>query len=396
MTSFDVVVVGLGAMGSAAAWQLAKRGARVLGIDRFSPPHALGSSHGDTRITRLAIGEGAQYTPLAQRSHEIWREIEALTGEQLLTVTGGLWISSEARQAETHVANFFDNTLAAARRFGIAHELLDARAIRARFPQFNVADNENGYFEPGAGYLRPEACIRAQLTLAERQGARIHRDETVLEFSQASGAVSVRTDRGTYEARRLIVAAGAWLPQLLAPALARRFTITRQALYWFDTGASFKRFAPPAFPVWIWELQDRRNVIYGIPAIDGPAGGAKLATEQYAATTSADAVTREVSAAEKERMHRELVAPYLPGLGPRCVKAVACLYTATPDFHFVVDRHPVMRDVLVASPCSGHGFKHSAALGEALAELALEGGSTMDLSSFTFARFDGTDAAGSP
>src|ERR1700682_3270450 len=126
MASFDVAVVGLGAMGSAAAWQLARRGARVLGIDRFSPPHALGSSHGDTRITRLAVGEGAQYTPLVMRSHEIWREIEAETGASRLAITGGLWISSAQRQAETHVANFFDNTLAAARRFGIAHELLDA------------------------------------------------------------------------------------------------------------------------------------------------------------------------------------------------------------------------------------------------------------------------------
>lgn len=383
----DTIVLGLGAAGSAAAYQLAKRGARVLGIDRFSPPHALGSSHGDTRITRLAIGEGAQYTPLVQRSHEIWREIEAQTGERLLTITGGLWISSAARQAETHVANFFDNTLAAARRFGIAHEVLDAAAIRRRFPQFNVADNEEGYYEPSAGFVRPEACIRAQLALAERHGARIHRGETVLEFAQEGDRVTVRTDRGRYEARHLIVAAGAWLPQLLDADLARHFAITRQVLYWFDTGASFEQFAPPRFPVWIWELQDRRNVIYGFPAVDGPAGGLKLATEQYAVTTSADAIARDVDAAERERMYRDLVAPYLPGLGPKCVRAAACMYTATPDFHFLIDRHPRMGSVIIASPCSGHGFKHSAAVGEALAAMALDGRSEMDLTSFTFGRF---------
>src|SRR5256885_3132808 len=166
-------------MGSAAAWQAANRGAKVLGIDRFRPPHAMGSSHGDTRITRLAIGEGEQYTPLVMRANEIWREIEERAGEKLHVVTGGLIISSPARSATTHVARFFENTIAAARRFGIAHEMLDAARIRARFPQFAVRDNEIGYFEPGAGYLRPERCIAAQLKLAEEDGAELHFDERV-------------------------------------------------------------------------------------------------------------------------------------------------------------------------------------------------------------------------
>jgi sarcosine oxidase len=386
MTSFDVVVVGLGAAGSATAYQLARRGARVLGIDRFSPPHALGSSHGDTRITRLAVGEGAQYTPLVMRSHEIWRELEAATGENLLTITGGLWISSAKRQAETHVANFFDNTLAAARRFGIAHELLDAAAIRRRFPQFNVADNEVGYYEPGAGYVRPEACVRAQLVQAGQRGAQLHRDETVESIAQAGDGVTVTTSRGRYQARRVVVCAGAWLPQLLDADLARHFTITRQVLYWFELREPLRHFAPPALPVWIWELQDRRNVIYGFPAIDGPAGGLKVATEQYAHHTTPESIAREVGTRECEEMHANLVAPYLPGLGPRCVKAVACMYTATPDFHFLIDRHPRMPDVIVASPCSGHGFKHSAAIGEALAQLALDEPVAMDLGSFSWRR----------
>src|SRR5690349_7234064 len=171
----DVVVIGLGAVGSAAAYQLARRGAKVLGIDRHSPPHAMGSSHGDTRITRLAIGEGAHYTPLVLRANEIWREVESQTGEDLHVVTGMLIVSSERRRATTHVANFFENTIEAARRFGIAHDILDAAAIRRRFPRFAVRDNEVGYYEPGAGYLRPEACIAAQLRLAEDHGAELHR-----------------------------------------------------------------------------------------------------------------------------------------------------------------------------------------------------------------------------
>lgn len=388
MLLFDAIVLGLGAVGSAATYQLAKRGARVLGIDQFSPPHSLGSSHGDTRITRRAIGEGDQYVPLVLRSHELWREIEAETGADLLTVTGGLWISSSARQAETHVENFFENTLAAARRFDIAHEVLDAAQIRKRFPQFNVRDNEVGYYEPDAGFLRPEACVSAQLQLAARHGAQIHPHERVESFSEASGVVTVRTDRAQYRARRLIVAAGPWVRNFLPPEQARFFAITRQVLYWFDMKGPLERFKAPSFPCFIWELQERRHVIYGFPAIDGQSGGVKIATEQYGVTTSPDAVAREVSEGEKREMYEALVAPYLPGLGQRCVKAVSCLYTATPDFHFVVDRLSPESNVILASPCSGHGFKHSAALGEALAELATKGGCTANLESFALGRFE--------
>lgn len=383
----DAIVLGLGAMGSAALYQLARRGGRVLGVDRFAPPHAMGSSHGDTRVTRKAIGEGDAYVPLVLRSYELWREIEAAAGEDLLTQTGGLWISSAARQAETHVANFFDNTLAAARRFGIRHEVLDARAIRRRFPQFDVRDNEAGYYEPEAGFLRPEACVRAQLALAARDGAEIHSNERVEGFAGGNGLVTVRTDRGEYQTKQLIVAAGAWLREFLPPEYARHFAVTRQVLYWFDLDAPVQWFEAPAFPVFIWELQERRHVIYGFPAVDGPEGGLKIATEQYDNRTTAEAMEREVSSAEKRAMHENLVAPYLPGLAARCVKAVACMYTATPDFHFVIDRLPGHDNVIVASPCSGHGFKHSAAVGEILAQMATDGRSALDIGAFSLGRF---------
>ncbi|MBC8023616.1 MAG: N-methyl-L-tryptophan oxidase, partial [Burkholderiales bacterium] len=347
----------------------AKRGARVLGIDRYWPPHALGSSHGDSRITRLAIGEGAQYTPLVLRANEIWGEIERETGETLHVVTGGLIISSPARSATTHVPHFFENTLAAAKRFGIEHEVPDAAAIRARFPQFAVRDNEVGYYEPGAGYLRPERCIAAQLTLAQARGATLHFGERVEAFEDMGDHVVITTDRDQYKAGQAIVSAGAWLPQLLEADLASRLAVTRQVLYWFEPRGAIEEFEAPRFPIWIWELQETKHVIYGFPAIDGQGGGVKLATEQYAATTTPDTVEREVSDEEKRAMHRDLVAPYLPGIGPRCVKALACLYTATPDFQFLIERHPTKPNVIVASPCSGHGFKHSAAIGEVLAHM---------------------------
>src|SRR2546421_6369248 len=228
MRRFDTIVLGLGAMGSATLCQLARRGNGVLGIDQFSPPHALGSSHGDTRITRLAIGEGEQYTPLALRSHQLWRELEKETGTELLTTCGGLIISSSAKTSRTHVEHFFDNTLAAARKFAIAHEVLDAAEIRRRFPRFNVADDEQGYFEPGSGFLRPEACVRAQLMMAERRGAEIHREERVSRFDASANAVTVTTDKNTYMTRTLIVTAGPWLPGLVDPRLAQHFTVYRQ------------------------------------------------------------------------------------------------------------------------------------------------------------------------
>ncbi len=384
--SFDAIVVGLGAIGSAAAWQLARRGLHVLGVDRFDPPHAFGSTHGDTRITRLAIGEGAQYTPLAIRSHEIWRELEQANGTPLLTTGGGLWISSAAKASKVHVQHFFANTVAAAERFGIAHEILDAAAIRRRFPQFSVRDDETGYLEPSAGFLRPEACVRANLAQARAHGAELHVGERVAGFEATAQRVTVRTDRGTYHADRLVLAAGPWLPELLAAELAARFSVSRQVLLWFDVDDA-ARFAVGRFPVFIWELQRERQAIYGFPALDGASGGVKCATEQFDATTTPDAVDRRVTEAEAHDVWTRLVAPYLPGVGPRCVRAAACLYTVTPDFGFVIDRHPDSERIVIASPCSGHGFKHSAALGEALAELLSEGRSTIDLAPFRLARF---------
>jgi sarcosine oxidase len=388
MRSFDTIVLGLGAMGSAALHHLARKGGRVLGLDRFSPPHDLGSTHGDTRITRLAIGEGAQYTPLALRSHQLWRELEQETGKRLLTINGGLIISSRAKTSRSHVECFFDNTLAAARTFEIAHEVLDADEIRRRFPQFRVADDERGYFEADAGFVRPEDCVRAHLAQAERSGAQIHRDEEALEFRGSATGVSVRTERATYRAATLIVAAGAWLPGLLDPDLARHFTVYRQTLVWFDVEGPIAAFAPERFPVFIWELQKKKQGIYGFPALDGPRGGIKIATEQYAAVTTPDAVGRKVTAAEIRALYADYVVPYIAGVADRCVKAVTCLYTVTPDFGFVIDRHPRQQSVLLASPCSGHGFKHSPAIGEALAEMATGGKARFDLAPFALQRFD--------
>jgi len=361
----DVAVVGLGAVGAATLYHLARRGASVVGIDRLSPPHAFGSSHGESRITRLAIGEGDEYMPLVRRSHELWRDI----GDDLLVTTGGLWISSPARQVDSHVPDFFAKTVAAARRFGVAHELLDASEVRSRHPQFEIADNERGYFEPEAGLVRPEACVAAQLALARKHGARIRFGERIDDLQGL--------------AEQVVLAAGAGVVRFLPAPLAARFTVTRQVQHWFAPRDAAS-FTPQRFPVFIWELQARRNVLYGFPEV-APGAGVKLGTEQYVRTAAMeDAEWRTVDAAEAEAMYRDLVEPHVRGLMSPALRSEPCLYTATQGFRFVIDRHPEHANAVVASACSGHGFKHSAAIGEAIAEWVDTGRRPDTLSPFTW------------
>lgn len=387
MKVYSATVVGLGAMGAAALYQLAARGALVLGIDRYGPPHDLGSSHGDTRVTRLAIGEGEHLMPLVRRSHEIWRQIEHETGADLLTTTGELIISSASRTATAHVENFFENTLAAARDHGVSHEILGVEDIRSRFPQFAVRDNEVGYFEPDAGIVRPEAAIRAQLRLARKFGAEVNTKETFLNWRREGKAVRVTTDKGSYLTKKLILAAGPWIPEILGEEFRGLFRVLRQVLLWFDVPERIERFAPERCPVFIWELQTGTQVIYGLPAVDGVRGGIKIATEQYGEETTPDTIDRTVSDGEIRATHARYVAPYLPDVSPVCLRTATCLYTVTPDAGFIVDRHPDSDAVIVVSACSGHGFKHSAAIGEALAELCLDGASRADLSAYRLGRF---------
>jgi sarcosine oxidase len=389
MKTYQTIVIGLGAVGSAAAYQLSKRGIKVLGIDQFSPPHKLGSSHGDTRITRQAIGEGEEYVPLVLRSYEIWEEIERETGKKILTITGGL-IMTSAAHAMRHGSNFFEQTVASAEKYHIAHSVMDADEIRARFPQFKLKGSEKGYFEHKAGYLRPEICIQAQLELAQKYGAEIALNEKVVSFSPgpSNDNVVVRTTRGEYQAEKAIISAGAWVSHLLGDALGRYFAVYRQVLYWFDVDGPISRFEAPNFPIWIWELgTTNEDIVYGFPAIDGQQGGVKLATEQYAAKVNPDTVSREVTIQEIQEMVQRYVQPHFNSINENCVKALSCLYTVTPDHNFVIDFHPDFPQVIIASPCSGHGFKHSAAIGEVLAELAVGGKSKIDTSKFTLGRF---------
>lgn len=381
MTS-DVIVIGLGAMGSAACYQLAKRGANVVGIDRYSPPHTLGSTHGDTRITRQAIGEGEHFVPLALRSYEIWRELESETGDDLLTITGGLIMSSTSVGSLHGNADFLQTTIDAAAKFGIKHRILNAAQIADEFPQFELNGNERGYFEDEAGFLRPEACVTAQLAQAEKLGATLQRNERVIKVEQTADGVEVRTDRTTYSAAKAIVSAGPWVNELVDGVPPQLFKVYRQVLYWFDVSHAYDSHAVGVFPVFIWKMgSSPGDFVYGFPAIGGRDGGLKVASEEFEAITSPENARRDVSREETSEMFERYVSGKLRGVGERCVKSAVCLYTVTPDSNFVIDWAD--ENILLASPCSGHGFKHSSAIGETLAELALTGRSTIDISPFS-------------
>ena len=386
--SADVVVVGLGAVGSAVAHHLAAAGAKVVGIDRFHPPHEHGSSHGATRITRLAIGEGLDYVPIVQRSHELWRALEAETGATLMLTTGGLVIASAASARRTYHgrAGFFEQTVDAAERFGIVHERLDAAAIRQRFPALLPADDERGYWERDAGILVPERCVAAQLQAATSHGAELRYDTVVrrIESVPAGNGAVVVTDGGAIAAAHVVVAIGAWLPAMLPAAQRARFAVQRQVLHWFAVDEP-ELYAPGRCPVFIWMHGDDGEAFYGFPQADGFAG-VKTATEQLEHATTPDTVDRVVTEEETALTWERHVRGRLRGVSSRSVHDATCLYTSTADGRFVIDRHPEHDNVTVVSACSGHGFKHSAAIGEALADGLLGRAPRVDLAPFATLR----------
>jgi len=360
--TYDVIVVGLGAMGSAAAWQLARRGRHVLGLDALSPGHTLGSSHGHTRIIRKAYFEDPAYVPLLERAYAMWDGLSTLAGEPLVRRTGGLMLGPES-------ADVVNGAVRSAREHGLPYEMLTAAEVRRRFPAFTPEPGIVGVWEPQAGLLNPERCIAAQITAAERAGAALHHAEPVRSWRDQGGTVVVETPRGRYEAGALVMTAGPWMGPLLAD-LGLPLTPTRQPLCWLDAASPEEGALLTAdrCPLWICAL-DGTN-IYGIPNVDGR--GVKLAIHEPGEACTPDTARRDVAPAEIERIRR-LVVRVLPGANGRLIEAATCLYTMTPDGHFIIGRSPLHPHVVYASVCSGHGFKFAPVIGEIMADLTIDG-----------------------
>jgi sarcosine oxidase len=363
MPTHDVIVLGLGGMGSAAAAHLAARGQRVLGLERFGAAHALGSSHGGSRVIRQSYFEDPAYVPLLLRAYELWDQLETDSGADLMTLTGGLYFG---RPDSVTVAG----SLRSARRWDLPHDVLDATEMRRRFPTFTPAEDEVGLYEDAAGFVRPEATVAAHLSLAARRGADLHFGEPALQWTPtADGGVQVTTAAGTYAAGRLVICPGAWAPELLAD-LDLPLTVERQVMYWFQPVGGVGPYATERHPVWIHGGPEKQ--LYGFPAIDGPQGGAKVAFFRHGAVTTPETLDREVHQDEVEFIaaHVGRILPTLPG---RFLTAAACMYTTTPDEHFVLATHPRHDQVTVACGFSGHGFKFVPVVGEILADLATDG-----------------------
>jgi sarcosine oxidase len=374
--AFDVIVVGAGGMGSAAAFELARRGRTVLALEQFPLVHDRGSSHGHTRIIRRAYYEHPNYVPLVRRAFERWYDLEQRTGRHLLTECGCLSIGRPAGEVIYGV-------LAAARKHDLAIDRLLPTDLQARFPQFRFDDDYVGVLERDAGFLYVEDCVRAHLDAAKSLGATIQSEEPVTGWQANGDGVSVTTTKGTYHAGRLVLTAGPWAAQLLGE-VGQPLRVMRQTILWFGTEdeSAFRR---DRFPIFLADVSG--GPYYGLPAVDGR--GIKVARHYGAPELdSPDQVERAVRPAD-ERPVRKFLTSHIPAAAGPLHDAQTCIYTLSPDRHFVIDRHPDHANVIVAAGFSGHGFKFASVVGEILADLVESGRTGWPIEMFRIGRLAG-------
>lgn len=375
MPTFDVIVLGCGAAGGGALWHLARRGLRVVGIERFAPPHARGSSHGRTRIIRQAYFEHPDYVPLVLRAYDQWAELEAASGRTLYRETGLLEIGPPTG----HVV---PGVLTAARQHRLAVDELACDEIERRFPGFVVPEGMSGVYERRAGFLRVEDCVRTQIDEAVRTGAVLRSDEAAVAWRVDGANVVVETDRGRYEAARLVIAAGAWAGQLLDD-LGVPLVVRRKPQYWFAPRGEAYR-ADAGTPAFLYEMPE--GVFYGFPVV-GPEG---LKCAEHSGGAVVDdplGLRRDVDRDDLARVER-FTAACLPQVSTTVNDHAPCMYTLSPDENFVLDVHPRHPQVSLVAGLSGHGFKFAPVLGEALADLATTGRSSLPIGFLSVRRFD--------
>jgi sarcosine oxidase len=370
---YDVAVVGLGAMGSAALFHLARRGKRVIGIEQFAFGHDRGSSHGESRAIRLGYSEHPSYVPLVRRAFENWRELERLTGETVLTTTGIL----EAGQPGSRMVQ---GSLDACTMHDLDHELLDAAEIMRRFPAFEIPPDYSAIWQPEGGFLRPELANALHLKLAREAGAEILAEISVSGIEPSPDSIRLVLDDRAIEAGSVVVSAGAWITDLV-PELKPYLFIQRQVLCWYEPKQP-QLFQPGKFPVFAIDSGD--DIVYGFPNFAGT--GFKCASHHGSGTvTHADAAWQDAGPADEARTRRFLDR-YLPQAAGKLKAMKTCMYTMTPDEDFVIDLSPSDPRIVMASPCSGHGFKFASVIGEVLADLAIDGETPLDIGRFRISR----------
>jgi sarcosine oxidase len=377
--AYEAIVVGLGGMGSAAAYHLARRGLRVAGLDAYERGHAQGSSHGRSRIIREAYYEASEYVPLVQRAYALWRELEAEADRPLLRITGGLNVG-------TPDGELVQGALASARRHGLSHEYLSAAEVARRFPAFRLGDDLAAVFEPNAGVLEPEGCVAAHLDLAARHGALLRHGEPVRAWAADGAGVRVETEGGVYRAERLVLAPGPWAGELLGE-LRLPLSVQRVVNAHFEP-ADRERFGPDRCPVYLWLVPEGQY--YGFPAL--PGQGVKFGRHDVDDGCTPRTIRREVTPEEVEAL-RVVLDRYMPGAGGALKWTLTCMYTNTPDRHFVIDRHPRHGQVVYGCGFSGHGFKFASAVGEVLADLAMGQAPCCAIDFLAARRFGKEDAA---
>lgn len=363
---FDVIVIGVGAMGSATVYHLARRGRKVLGLEHFNIPHEMGSSHGITRVIRLAYYEHPSYLPLLVRAYELWRELEKRAGEQLLFITGSVDASREKEAV-------FVGSRTCCEQYQLPHEVLTGKQLNQRFPGYRLPDDIHAVLQPEGGYVTPERCIVAHVTQAQAHGAEVHARENVLDWEPTSNGVRVRSERAVYEADKLVISAGAWVGKLV-PKLARLAVPERQVLGWFQPKKP-ELYTRDHFPV--FNIMADEGRYYGLPIHGIP--GFKIGRYHHLEEKSdADHVDRDCYPKD-EQVLRSFTEKYFPEAAGPTMTLKACTFTNTPDEHFILDVHPEYPQVCIASPCSGHGFKFSSVVGEIMADLADKGSTRHDI-----------------
>jgi sarcosine oxidase len=372
--SYDVIVVGVGGMGSATAFELARRGRRVLGLEQFALGHDQGSSHGHSRIIRKAYYEHPDYVPLVLRAHERWRDLEQRQNRTLLTECPCLSIGRPDGELIAGVRQ-------SAEQHGLPVEHLDAGAMRRRFPAFQFSDEYLGILEPSAGFLYVDDCVRAYVDEARRLGATIRDGEQVVSWKTEGGGVVVQTTLGRYAADRLIVTAGPWARQVLAD-LCVPLTLMRQVVFWFGTmnDDSLQR---DRFPIYIADTPE--GAFYGLPTLN--ADGLKTARHYGAPELREPSEIERTVSADDEETVRCFLRTHVPSADGPVRRASVCIYTLTPDRHFLIDVHPEHPQVTFAAGFSGHGFKFASVVGEILADLAENGRTDWPIKMFRLSRF---------